>query len=237
MPILTINFDNTIIASRSINELFIQAASLPLQGLTQLEQGRYLKFASNKRQREFVAGRYLARQCLSQLTNTSAQNWLIQRSTKGAPIAICQERHDFGDTYLSITHGELFCAVAVSNRPIGIDLQQIEPLSRWQAIQTRVFSERELSAMQYLNDEERSIRFTELWAIKEAFGKFHGIGLKPKANREISFATTHLSSQSHAVSIVSNGYIFSIVKEEMHELANNITEQSLNASYWLMSSP
>ena len=74
--------------------------------------------------------------------------------------------------YVSISHSGDCVAAAVSDTPVGIDLQELRRIS--DVVLRRYFSPAERSWIDGGEPSERAIR---LWTMKEAFGKLLGNGI------------------------------------------------------------
>jgi phosphopantetheinyl transferase len=235
MPIFSLHTDKTVIACRAIADVLKQTQHLSSFGLRAEEQGRYLNFASQKRQHEYAASRHLAKQCLAQLTQSAPGDWLIQRNHSGAAVAMNTQQISHENLMLSITHSNDYCAVAASRHRIGIDLQRIELLERWQVIHTKVFSAQELLELECLHANEKQLRYTQLWSLKEAHGKFRGNGLKLKADKLISFQTADLNSSYQAITVQQHGYVFSVFADDIQSIAVHLARQVHDVQYWQLS--
>jgi phosphopantetheinyl transferase len=239
MPIFSLHTDKTTIACHAIADLLKQTQHLSSFGLRPEEQGRYASFASQKRQHEYAASRHLAKQCLAQLTRSAPCDWLIQRDDNGAAAAINTQQILHENIVLSVTHSNDYCAVAASRQRIGIDLQRIELLERWQVIHTSVFSAKELQALdlECLQAAEKQLRFTQLWSLKEAHGKFRGDGLKIKADRHINFQLADSKSSYQAMTVQHHDYVFSVIADDIQSIAADLARQvhMHNVQYWLLS--
>ena len=119
--------------------------------LSQGEEERMTTIHSQKKQREFLAIRHLLRQ--AQLPTTA-----LSYTSEGKPQL---ER-----SYISITHSQDFVMIALSPRPVGIDIERCTPrilrlaprFTPWQAPPDM--------------DELTQIQaYTQLWTIKEALYK------------------------------------------------------------------
>ena len=73
----------------------------------------------------------------------------------------------------SFSHCDIACVVAISDCPIGVDIQDIRPFS-WD-IANQVCSQRELIELGKSQDKGRL--FTKMWVIKESYVKMLGIGI------------------------------------------------------------
>ena len=119
--------------------------------LSQEEQERLTTLHSEKKQREFLAIRHLLRE--AQLPTTA-----LSYTSEGKP--------QLEEQYISITHSHDFVMIALSSRPIGIDIEHCTPrilrlaprFTPWQAPPDM--------------DEPAQIQaYTQLWTIKEALYK------------------------------------------------------------------
>jgi 4'-phosphopantetheinyl transferase len=77
----------------------------------------------------------------------------------------------------NITHSRDYCAVALSDTDIGIDLEFVDPSRDVSAISKRFFSSEEHSMLCACNNTERFELFYSLWTKKEALAKLYGKGL------------------------------------------------------------
>jgi phosphopantetheinyl transferase len=229
---LELHLNAALLLCESIDDLFERASSVVNLGLATEEQGRYAAFRSDKRQREYVASRYLAKHALAQLTGVAAGHWKILRQDNGAALVQSNQFDAAEKLFLSISHCTSYCAVTIARHEIGIDLQSIESLARWQKIQTHVFSTIELSNIQLLQVAEQATGFTELWALKEALGKLHGTGLKPKQHRQISFLRQPDDSSGNAITLKCNNFILAIAANKTDQLDQISVKQGLKIKRW-----
>jgi phosphopantetheinyl transferase len=224
-----------LLRCESIDELYKHASAEMNLGLAADEQVRYATFRSPKRQREYVASRYLSKHVLADFTGVSAQHWTIMRHENGAAIAQSTQSVVAESVFLSISHSAGYCVVAAANHAIGIDIQHIESLKRWSKIQSTVFSKIELSSIELLQVPEQAIAFTEIWALKEALGKLRGTGLRPKQDKEISFQSTLDNLPGTAITIRGDHFILAIVVHESTQLSSLNTGQGLLIKQWQLS--
>ena len=91
---------------------------------------------------------------------------------------------DRDDIFFNLSHGGRIAAIAVSNKPVGIDVEPIRPFE--EDVLHRVFLPEEL-AVAPAGDRERF--YTALWTVKESLMKRFGTGLSldPKEIR-VSFS-------------------------------------------------
>ena len=75
--------------------------------------------------------------------------------------------------HFNISHCKEGCVVAVADRPVGIDIQEIRPFS-W-SIAKSVCGQSELDQLKRCADRERY--FTKMWTMKESYIKMIGKGI------------------------------------------------------------
>lgn len=80
---------------------------------------------------------------------------------------------EYPNIYFSFSHCNIACVVAISDYPIGIDIQDIRPFS-WD-IANLVCSQQELIELH--KSKDRNLLFTKMWVIKESYVKMLGIGI------------------------------------------------------------
>lgn len=78
----------------------------------------------------------------------------------------------YPDIHFNISHCPKAVFCAVSDSPIGVDVEEIQ---YDEDVAREVFSESELESIR--SAESPEIRFTELWTMKEAYLKLQGTGL------------------------------------------------------------
>lgn len=86
---------------------------------------------------------------------------------------------DYSNAYFNISHSGQFVACAVSDCPIGVDIQEIASYHR--DVARRVFSPEELSQIE--SSPDRSAEFTRLWTQKEAYLKMLGTGFSERLDK------------------------------------------------------
>ncbi len=119
--------------------------------LSQEEEERLTTLHSEKKQREFLAIRHLLRE--AQLPTTA-----LSYTSEGKP--------QLEEQYISITHSHDFVMIALSRRPIGIDIERCTP--RILRLAPRFTPWQAPPAMDELTQIQA---YTQLWTIKEALYK------------------------------------------------------------------
>lgn len=79
------------------------------------------------------------------------------------------------EVHFNLAHTRGAAVVAVSDQPVGVDIEAIGRLDK--RIVARHFTEREQQYVDF-NTEGAPVRFTEIWTRKEAFVKWLGVGLR-----------------------------------------------------------
>ncbi|MDC0662357.1 4'-phosphopantetheinyl transferase family protein [Marinobacter sp. SS21] len=120
----------------------------------------------------------LKRYALSQrVPERPPAQWQFATSPLGKP--------EVGDAacHFNVSHADRACAVAVSDAPIGIDIERQRQLADLDTLATRVLTRAEYDWLQ--NQPHRSHQLIRLWTLKEAALKAAGQGLRmdPKAVR------------------------------------------------------
>lgn len=82
---------------------------------------------------------------------------------------------NYPNIHFNISHSGKWCVCALSNEPIGIDVQKISEKSN--SIMRTMCSEAEYAYLLKLNDKMRDFEFIRLWTLKESFSKCEGKGL------------------------------------------------------------
>lgn len=104
--------------------------------------------------------------------------------------------------FFNLSHSGDFVIIAVSEKPVGIDIQEPVAPERAQKIARRFFT---------LEEQELTARFTELWTRKEAYIKFTGIGLSAMLS---AFSVLGDLPGCHFKSSVLEGCFYSVCAEE-----------------------
>ena len=75
--------------------------------------------------------------------------------------------------YFNISHCKKGCVCVVSDREIGVDIQEIRPYS--QRLAERVCCENELVLLE--KSDDKAAEFAKIWAMKESYVKMDGRGI------------------------------------------------------------
>ena len=167
-----------------------------LDWLSLPEQNRYQQFRFPKRQQEWLLGRWVAKNLLSNLLTDSDtlpfHELSIHNEDSGAPFVMWNDQRLEGS--LSISHRS-DCAIAAfcfdPEISIGIDLEEIDAKSR--GFVEDYFTEPEARMVLALSLEEQALAASLLWSGREAIVKALQIGLRIDT-RQIALKPPPLSS-------------------------------------------
>jgi phosphopantetheinyl transferase len=127
--------------------------------------------------RDFTIAHDLLRRALSRYSDVPPDKWRFATNDYGRPLIESTDPH-LNAISFSLSHTRGFAACGITRgTPLGIDIEPIDQSQLSQLVADRFFSEKEASWLRQCPDESRSIRFTELWTLKEAFLKAMGVGL------------------------------------------------------------
>lgn len=114
------------------------------------------------RRRQFLAGRAVLRSLLAELPGHDG-NTSISVEAGQAPRILTRP-----DLYLSVSHSDDLVAAAVSNAPVGVDVQHCRADRPFADLARRIMSEVEWQAWLSLPKEEQPAAFYRSWCGKEA---------------------------------------------------------------------
>jgi len=145
----------------------------------------------------FAIAHDLLRRSLSRYADVLPAEWQFATNEYGKPsIESLDPKARSLSFNLSSTRGCAACAIT-SCAPIGVDVERVERSRCIQEVADRYFSDSETAWLRNCTEQQRQIRFTQLWVLKEAFLKAIGIGLSGTLN-QISFQIDEHSYVSFA---------------------------------------
>ncbi|MGN0437087.1 MAG: 4'-phosphopantetheinyl transferase family protein [Lachnospiraceae bacterium] len=103
---------------------------------------------------------------VSQITMGAGIESAMQITTRNTPQPI----------HFNMSHSGDYVVVAVSDEPIGIDIEH--KTRNYETVAKRCFHKAEYDSIMKLNEPDRSKRFLEIWTMKEAYIKWKGDGMK-----------------------------------------------------------
>lgn len=156
-----------------IGPLAADAERSLLETLSVSERDRLARISSAKRRAEFLAGRLLLRRLLAATLGGDVRAWSLTSSEDGPPLVPA----DAG-VKLALSHSGSWVAAAVSDRPVGLDLET-PGRPRVAGLAEGVCAPEELQRLQALDPDAREAAFREMWTLKEAWLKRRGEGVSP----------------------------------------------------------
>lgn len=115
----------------------------------------------------------LLRQVLAPYVGVEPAALRFGRESRGRPFLLADNAPDFN---LSDTGGGTIVAVAARGR-VGMDLERLDRQLSHRELARRYFAEREIAALDALDDEAARQAFLRLWTAKESSCKSTGTGI------------------------------------------------------------
>lgn len=112
-------------------------------------------------------GRSLLRYGLRRHFNLGGEDIVLTHGQHGKPYL------KNSPLFFNISHSDRAIACCISDKEIGIDIQKNITLSNWNILKS-FFSSSELN--QVIEADNKSEKFTEIWAMKESYLKMLGVG-------------------------------------------------------------
>lgn len=163
------------LAERDIHiwRLGLDEARASQDRLSPVEQARAQRYQCPHARHCFVQTRAALRQVLGRYLHRPPQHIELEEGRHGKPrLAACLPRLEF-----NVSHSGQLALIALSRKPIGIDLEHLQPELDWRELAPACCHLDELSALLDLPEREGRIRFLRLWTLKEAYSKGRGEGL------------------------------------------------------------
>ena len=162
----------------NINKMSDELYSKELEALDLARKKQILKKADLNDRKRSIAGDMLVKKYLSKLYGTPEEKIEIKRGAHGKPYVLNLPAH------FNVSHSGDYTVVAISDRPIGIDVEVIKDFSA--ILAKKLFNEDELkyisgtSATRKKSLMQKS--FFEIWTAKEAYLKYLGTGISGGVN-------------------------------------------------------
>ncbi len=155
--------------------------------LPSIEQNR---ISLKKKGKESIAARFVLGELLMSFCGEDMSD-KISSDEKGKPFIIGRP-----DIFVSLSHSGGRVAAAVSDRPIGIDIERIRPVS--QKLKSRV----------YKKIPETDEDFFRVWTVKEAYLKATGI----KFSDMLALDINSIDENTIINSEITDGFMLSVVE-------------------------
>ncbi len=148
----------------------------PSAWMTVHELQRLDAMSAPARRDSFVAGHWQARRLAAQALQVETIRIGMDAHPDGRPRLLLDAQP--APLQLSLSHGADCLALAVSEQPVGVDVELPRKRRDWLAVAGHVFSPDEIAQLHACEGEMRSALFHHYWALKEAHGKRSGQGLQ-----------------------------------------------------------
>ncbi len=144
--------------------------------LSEEEHGRARRYLHARRRHQFVLGRAMARRALGRYLNLSPESLAFGIGEQGKPFL---EGGPAGSAYrFNLSHsGERVVLAVARGVEVGVDVEKVRPKQEYLSLARRFFSEREVAALEALEEPWRFRAFFCCWARKESFLKARATGL------------------------------------------------------------
>ena len=156
-----------------------------LKWLTEIELIRLNRCYDERHRTQYILGRLLIRNVLSQYSYLEPWCWRFGENKFGKPILDPMYEQDLS---FNLSHSDNCLVVVVSrSNELGVDIERNDKPRRVVRIARRYFANSEMKELFGLSDSEQLSRFYDLWTLKEAYAKARGFGLAIPF-RQFSFA-------------------------------------------------
>ena len=142
--------------------------------LDPVERQRHQAYVRAEDRARFLLGCTIVRRLLAARLSLSPANIKLDRSCADCGKPHGKVRAD--GVELSVSHSGELVGVAISDRPVGLDVEKIDPGIDVDGLARISLSEAELAALP--RNDERARAFTTYWTRKEAIVKATGDGLR-----------------------------------------------------------
>lgn len=136
------------------------------------ERDRAERFRVGAARRRFVIGRVMLRRVLSGFTGVEPERLCFAFSAYGKPRLVD------GELCFNLAHSGDAVVLAVAEDEVGVDVEELRPLSTADRLARRICTPRELAELLALGAGVRSKAVLRLWTAKEAVLKALGSGIR-----------------------------------------------------------
>lgn len=138
------------------------------------ERERLNGMASIRRRRQFLAGRWLARQCLADMLGGDWRARELSAPEGERPEVLACGPGDAAGGFFSLSHSADWLACAVATFPVGVDIEDTTRERDVRALVELTCSAAEQKHMSALSAAELKQVFHARWSLKEAWFKQSG---------------------------------------------------------------
>jgi 4'-phosphopantetheinyl transferase len=136
------------------------------------EHGRAARFHFDRDRQHFIAGRSILRSILGRYLAQNPNSLTFAYGSRGKPVL------SGTSLQFNLAHSGGVAVIALANRSaVGIDIEQIRVVPRWEGVTNSFFSTVEREAIGSLPSIDRLYGFFTCWTRKEAYLKATGDGV------------------------------------------------------------
>jgi len=193
-------------------ELDAEFDSGDLHWLSDSELARYQAITSVPRKIQYLSGHYLLRKMASRVFGNKSHDWTYYQDAKNLRRLKCSN-DSRQELFVSISHSGVWIVAAISDAPIGIDIETFSKQRDFIAIANHVFSAAEISFLESCNSKALKKNFYLHWTLKESVAKQYGAGLKFEISRNQSPVLASESEQANIQSWHCPDYVIALASE------------------------
>lgn len=156
------------------------------QTLSADERSRAERFHFLQHRQRAIAARGILRAILGQYLGQDPAGLRFDYTPHGKPVLVPTANALPIEFNLSHAEDVMLCAITLES-PVGIDLEQIHPVSDLARLTDRFFAPSEHERIQALPQDEQSAAFFQYWTVKEAVLKAIAQGLGGLETLELTF--------------------------------------------------
>lgn len=146
-----------------------------LPRLSAEEQHRAARFRISEARHRFILARVMLRHQLGNEIGIVPESVLFSTGKHGKPRLDTPGADQ--SPHFNLTHSGGFVALAISDGEIGIDIENLRPVTTAERLAKRFFSPEERKHVFELDGEARDHAFLRIWTQKEAYLKATGLGV------------------------------------------------------------
>lgn len=158
----------TRLTLESVEAVYSGLSGVSFDWLSQAEQASLSAMTAARRRAQFIAGRWLARQCLAVRAGGRWQDYALSAPDDGAPQLLAAPAS--GSWYFSLSHSGDWLACAVSQQPVGVDVECSDRTRDFPALNEWMHEPQVLQDMP-ADPGEQQAWFYAQWTLKEAWFK------------------------------------------------------------------
>jgi 4'-phosphopantetheinyl transferase len=145
--------------------------------LGEQELSSYTQLVSSDHRREYLISQAFLRDVLSYYSQWEPARFEFVRNPSGKP-GLLHAEGELANLHFNLSHSVDLMACVVSRAgKVGVDVEPLQVDNPMVGMAEQYFSQREVDSLQGLDAAEQSLRFSQIWTLKEAFIKARGEGL------------------------------------------------------------